>query len=282
MKTSKIISSLCLILGFTTLVSGCFLFPKKDPEPVVSDYKKAIDAKYKQLAWSQLPDNGGEPFPTQGQKGWVLYYGNRSRAIYYYPSTGAFGLMKAQLEKYDAIGQETFRNSEGHLGYPTSDSKSCGANCQYNDFQNGILLTTPSNSSFLVYGDIYQKYKSLNLWDGILGLPTTDELDLTSKKGRYNGFAKGQIFYSTTTGAQAFWGGIQKLYGNTGFDTGWLGLPIESCDPAKGLYNQGIKFQNGRIILNESGSCGLYFNTTPLQVLNTGKSGSPIPCYDAR
>lgn len=274
MKTSLLLS-LCFLFFF----AGC----KKTEEPPVADYKKAIDEKYKQLAWNQLPDNGGEPQLTKGQKGWVIYYGNRSRAIYYYAGSGAFGLLKLQMEKYDAIGQETFLiGGVPVLGYPIADTKSCGTNCEYNEFEKGIVLTNySSNTSYLVYGDIYQKYKSLNRWEGVLGLPTTDELNLTSNRGRYNVFAKGQIYWNSTTGAQAFWGKVEKLYAAVGYDTGWLGLPKGSCDPSKGDANQNVPFEKGSIGVSNSGTCGNYYSSSGLSVLNTGvrpASGVP-PCY---
>jgi uncharacterized protein with LGFP repeats len=254
---------------------------KKTVEEVPA-HEKAIADKYQALGWTEALDNGGKPEATKGGKGYVQYYANRSKAIYYYSATGAFGFTKNDAAKYDALGQETYRNSSGDLGFPTSDTKPCGTNCTYNDFQNGIIITPPGVGSFTVYGDIYTKYKELNRWEGMLGYPNTDELDLTSKKGRYNGFTKGQIYWSTATGAQAFWGGINKMYGAAGFDTGWLGLPIESCKPENGVHNQGVKFQNGRLIVNLNGSCGYFFNSASQPRLFNGQSAANIPCFDAR
>ena len=179
-----------------------------------------------------------------------------------------------QMNTYEAAGQDNF-------AVVVSDPKSCGTGCEYNDVlfsagDEGVVILDK-----LVYGDIYKKYKTLNRWDGVLGLPTTSELKLTSGKGQYNGFKGGQIYYSTATGSQAFWGKVEKLYAATGYDTGWLGLPTESCDPAKKDANQNVGFQNGRIGVASDGICGNFYRKDGLSVLSNGNkpaSGIP-PCY---
>lgn len=271
----KVTFSLCAL---ALMALKCGDNATTDPTPSVPAHQTAIDAKFKALGWNtdgHAAFNGTGPVKTSSGNGSVQYYafGNNKSAIYYSPDKGAFGMNTVEMNAYEAAGQDKF-------AVVVSDPKPCGTGCGYND-----ILLAPGNEGIvlldkLVYGEIYKKYKALNRWDGILGLPTTSELNLTSGKGRYNGFKGGQIYYSTATGSQAFWGKVEKLYGTTGWDTGWLGLPTESCDPAKKDANQSVAFQYGRIGVGSNGTCGNYYDKSGLSVLNTGQQtkGTP-PCY---
>lgn len=235
--------------------------------------------KYKALGWdTQSTTAVGDAIKTKGGNGYVQYYSynGRKRAIYY-SNNGAFGLEPDLVDKYDALGQETFKN--GALGYPSSDAKPCGNGCVYADFENGVIIKSPAVSSAVtVYGEIYKKYVSLNRWAGVLAYPKTDELDLTSKRGRYNGFQYGQIFWNSSTGAQAFWGQVEKLYGATGYDTGWLGLPTSSCE--LNVSVQTVRFENG-LIQTLSSTCGAYFNKAQMRSFQNGTQDTQNvrPCY---
>ncbi len=279
--TQRTGSGVLFVLLLATL-SSCGLFGKKDdpdPAPQAPAYQTAIDAKFKALGWNtdgHAPFNNTGPVKTASGKGYVQYYafGSNKSAIYYSPDKGAFGMNTVQMNTYEAAGQDNF-------AVVVSDPKSCGTGCEYNDFLIGTDNEGVVVLDKLVYGEIYKKYKTLNRWEGVLGVPTTSELNLTSGKGRYNGFKGGQIYWAPSTGSQAFWGKVEKLYATTGYDTGWLGLPTDSCDPSKKDANQSVGFQNGRIGVGSNGTCGNYYDKTGLSVLNTGKrptSGNP-PCY---
>lgn len=230
--------------------------------------------KFKALGWgTQNTTKVGDPVKTKGGNGYVQYYDyNGGKRAIYYSASGTFGLEPDLVEKYNALGQETFNN--GALGYPSSDAKSCGSGCVYAEFEKGIIIKSPRvNQAVTVYGDIYKKYAFLNRWSGVLEFPTTDELDLTSKRGRYNVFEKGQIFWSSATGAQAFWSKVASLYGNTGYDTGWLGLPITSVTPNAAIPQ--AAFENGSIVVQST--CAGYYNKQNQQVLVSGTPSSR--CY---
>lgn len=282
----KTLNNLCGLLFLVFVMTGCFLFDKKKDvvTPSGEDYQKIINDKYKALGWTDGPDNGGKAVQTVGKKGWVQYYGSKNKAIYYYPSEGsysggAFGFYGYESKRYDEAGQETF----APLGRPIGDGKLLSSSTAYSEFEKGGMI----GFGVMVYGEIYKKYKALGLWDGVLGYPVGEEVDLGSKKGRYQHFSKNglgkpytaQIYYSAATGAQAFWGKIDKLYSATGYDGGWLGLPTTSCDPNIAEGKQYVRFQNGAI---DGANCGNYYGTGGLIRYQNGSSptgGAVPPCY---
>lgn len=275
-----------MVLAFVIFMGSC---KKDDPAiatPATPDYQLAIEAKYKAMGWDKdghTPFNGSAIVKTPAGKGYVQYYafGSRKTAIYYFDGKGAFAMDTSEMTKYDALGGDNF-------AYVTSDPKPSGTGSGYNeiikisDNSAGIIITTPNVGTFVEYGEIYKKYLAVNRWDGPLGYPLNDELDLGSKKGRWSAFAKtgntqtGQIYYNTTTGAQAFWGKVEKMYGAAGYDGGWLGLPTTSCDPNVIELKQLVRFEKG--VINAI-SCGTYLSSSSLTTDVNGKINSLPPCY---
>lgn len=256
----KKLSQLCALLFLISFMTACPGSKDKTTVDVIPEYQKAIDAKYKAIGWTDGPDNGNKATQTLGAKGWVQYYGSKTRAIYYFDGK-AFAVEQAEMKKYDALGQDTY-------GLVSSDYVSLGTGAGYieitrlKDNSAGIIITNPIAGTFLVDGPIYKRYLDSNRWMGPLGYPLMDEGGLTSKKGTYIAFSKtlnknisGQIYWSESTGAQAFWGKYATMYGNTGYDTGWLGLPISSLNDSS-VQNQVIYFQYGQISMRNE--CGRY------------------------
>ena len=247
------------------------------PSETTPEYQTAIDAKFKQLGWDKdghAKFNGTGPVKTAAAKGYVQYYayGNVKMAIYFYPGKGAFAMAGEETKAYDGAGQDQF-------AFVVSDPKPTSGGCGYND----LLLVNGDEGmvmcNVMVYGQIYKKYKELKRWEGPLGLPTSSELDLSSKKGMYNTFEKGQIYWGANTGAHAFWGKIDKLYKSAGYDGGWLGLPTTSCDINVAEGKQYVRFQNGAI---DGATCGNYYAVGGLLRYQNGTtpgSGQVPPCY---
>ena len=274
-----------ILLGISSSCS------KTDSTAAAPDYQTAIEAKFKALGWDKDGHalfNGTGPVKTVGGKGYVQYYafGTRKTAIYYFDGKGAFSMDTNEMTKYEVLGADNF-------AFVVSDPKSTGTGSGYNeiikisDNSAGIIITSLANGSVdVLYGEIYKKYLAVNRWDGPMGYPLTDILQSLDPSLTYAHFAKtgsietGQIYYSTTIKAQAFWGKIEKLYGAVGWNGSWLGLPLESCDPNKGDANQKVAFQKGSIGIGSTGTCGNYYNASGLSVLQTGLiSTSSIPCY---
>jgi LGFP repeat len=279
----KTILKISIILFTISFLSSCNLFKKDDnpiPEDTTPEYQKAIDAKFKSLGWDKdghSKFNNSEPVKTTGGKGWVQYYafGDRKTAIYYFGEKGAFAMDTEEMKKYDDLGQDNW-------GMVVSDPKptkdgGCGYNeILRNDGAKGIITC-----QLLIDGDVYEKYKELNKWDGPLGLPVSSVL-LTpahsSDKGVFASFKNGTIWHTPTVGAVALWGKVLKLYTAVDYERSWLRYPKESCDPKKTDANQKVAFQNGSIGVGSDGKCGNYYDASGLSVLQNGTKGSP-PCY---
>ncbi len=104
-----------------------------------------------------------------------------------------------------------------------------------------------------VGGRIRDKWADLGWESAALGYPVTDELTPPDKKGRFNHFQGGSIYWSPDTDAHQVWGGIRDKWAAQGWETGPLGYPTtdERTTPdGKGKYNY---FQGGSIYFSAAG-----------------------------
>lgn len=263
--TKLLITAIALLL----LVSGC------DTKEEIPEYQLSIEAKYKALGWTLAADDDGKPQKTASGNGWVQYYGAKDRAIYYLNGT-SYAVLKGEMNKYDSRGQDNF-------ALITSDSQTAAGGLTYNEIEaadnpavTGIIIAT-SSGVFIVIGEIYKEYVRLRRWEGALQYPISNEGNLTSGKGRYSMFKGGQIYWSPTTGAHGFWGKQDKLYANAGYDTGWLGLPLQSVDQQS--QNGVMSFENGQISVYST--CARYLRNSVTVYVNGNPipAGQSIPCY---
>ncbi|KAH7187775.1 hypothetical protein DER44DRAFT_833819 [Fusarium oxysporum] len=136
--------------------------------------------------------------------------GNPTGSIYWTSSQGAHLIYGQIWLKWKSIGGEG-----GHLGYPITDEASTpDGRCRFNDFAKdgnttGAIYWTRERGAFLIYGQIFQKWKSVGGESGVLGYPVTDELPANDHGGRYNVFSNGgSIYWSPSTGARVISGGL--------------------------------------------------------------------------
>jgi hypothetical protein len=268
------------VLFIVVLLIGMSLSGCKENADNKPDYQKEIDKKL--VAVGGDPDNGGAAVPTKGGKGWVLYLNNKTHAIFYFPSDFSelgetFYMRDLFFYEYDRLGQD----SESGLGVVRSDAQNVTSGT-YHEFANGVLMNTvrTGNTPFAIYGKIYTEYLRLNRWDGPLGAPIIAETELMSRKGRYIMFQTGQIYWSESTGAHGFWAKMDQMYKTAGYDTGWLGLPLNSYDQKS--YTDIIKFQNGQIKITAD-NCGRYMDVNSYYVFANGQraaAGQSVPnCF---
>ena len=258
---------------------------------VKPDYQLAIEAKCKSLGWTEAADNGGTPIQTFAKKGWVQYYGAKNRAIYYFNGT-AYSALKNEMDKYDATGQDNFsiitadyqttNKGGGYIGIKlVADNAYTG-----NSFPEGIIITSPGIGVFLVYGTIYKEYLRLGRWNSPLGFPINEVVNTPNTirdKGYYEGFQNGTIWHSAFFNVGgALWGKALKMFVAVDYERGWLGYPVESCNPnLTDNQKQSIGFEKGHILLNDrTTGCGSYANYLKTSYANVqGKLVSNEPCY---
>ncbi|NUU25872.1 MAG: sugar dehydrogenase, partial [Streptomycetaceae bacterium] len=143
---------------------------------------------------------------------------------YWSPATGAHMVYGLIAQRWAALGWE-----KGPFGYPTTDEANTNkAGGRYNNFQHGLIVWSAGTGAHSVGGAILDKYAASN-WDwGVLGFPTTDELDTAKPGGKYNNFEFGTIVWSAGTGAQMVKGDNLLKWGEYGYDNGLLGFPTTS------------------------------------------------------
>jgi hypothetical protein len=154
----------------------------------------------------------------------------------------AYAVYGSIWSKYLTLG-----GSEGPLGYPFSDEASLplspisGAKCRYNKFYEGALVHHASGPKagltiFLGHG-IFNKWEELNYGESALGLPTSDEREVTlsgaegfNTTGVICDFEGGHIYWHRVgeykdKGFETH-GAIDCVYQKEGGTGGWLGFPI--------------------------------------------------------
>ncbi|RME70940.1 MAG: hypothetical protein D6781_05400, partial [Verrucomicrobia bacterium] len=146
-------------------------------------------------------------------------------SIYYSPQTGAHEIRGAIRTKWIQLGAE-----RGFLGYPTTGERTGAdrdARGRYNHFQHGSIYWHPSTGAHEVHGAIHAKYVELGAEASFLGYPTTDERQTPDRRGRFNHFQAGSIYWTPQTGAHEIHGLIRKLWAEKGWERNPdLGYPI--------------------------------------------------------
>jgi uncharacterized protein with LGFP repeats len=183
-------------------------------------------------------------------------------AIYWSASTGAHDI-------YGAIENEFFTTASEHdayginvqkiLGLPTSDEMNVPwlPGGRMNTFQGGTIYWSATTGAHVVYGGIGAEYAhtafetdayGVNV-QKILGLPTSDEMDVPGVSGgRMNTFHGGTIYWSASTGAHVVYGGIGGKYNSVGGPAAY-GLPLSDEAWVPGVPGERVNyFQGGRAI----------------------------------
>ena len=153
---------------------------------------------------------------------------------------------KAIIEKYAKV-----RHIIGEPENPTPVSTSNGVWKQTyskNGTRFGAIYYTEKYGACAVYGAIYGKYMSLGGEKGNLGLPKTDETQISDKmKGCFNHFEKGSIYWTPETGAHEICSSIYDKWAQLGWETGILGYPVSGEYTAPDKIGRFSHFQGGSI-----------------------------------
>ena len=186
-------------------------------------------------------------FPTTGEKttpdgvGRFVHFENGS--IYWTPSTGAHAITKSMMKPWGANGYET-----GDLKYPIAPVVNIDGGGQYQFFQNGVLVEAKQDGKkkgYIVHGAIGAKYKDMGGPNSAAGAPRGGEKKL--KKGAFQEFENGNIYWSKDTGAHFIpYGDIFDHWGENGFENGKYGYPTSDQED---ILAGGLKqdFQDGTI-----------------------------------
>ncbi|MGB3199680.1 MAG: hypothetical protein WBA99_02190 [Nodosilinea sp.] len=146
-------------------------------------------------------------------------------SIYWHPNAGAHEVHGLIRQRWAEMGWET-----SFLGYPKTD-ETVGGDPQsagrFNHFQGGSIYWHPSAGTFEVHGAIRAKYLALGAESSVLGYPSTDETSTPDRRGRFNHFQAGSIYWTADTGAYEVHGLIRQLWAAQGWERNpKLGYPI--------------------------------------------------------
>ena len=155
---------------------------------------------------------------------------------------------------------------ETSLGYSTSDvtcpyGAAASTTC-HQTFQRGVVYSTPGVGTYAVKTAYMSGWKDAG-WQQGIGYPTGAESCGLYGGGCYQPFQKGNIYYSTASGAHA----VVGVYWNAWRDAGWQpGIGYPTGAPACGLYGGGCyqPFQKGNIYYSTASGAhavtGAYWN----------------------
>ncbi|WP_019201321.1 alpha/beta hydrolase-fold protein [Tsukamurella sp. 1534] len=102
------------------------------------------------------------------------------------------------------------------------------------DFRGGQIFWSTDSGAEVVGGAIGGAYLGAGGPGGALGFPTGAERPLADKKGRYQQFQGGTVYWTPETGARAVRGEIGKKYAALGFEKSPVGLPVGDETPVRG------------------------------------------------
>ncbi|MDA1169371.1 MAG: hypothetical protein O3A36_03465 [bacterium] len=104
---------------------------------------------------------------------------------------------------YGNIAQKYYQlgGSNGFLGIPIANEISVPSkNYRMNRLLGGIIVASSKTGIWEVHGAILSRYNELGGPNGILGLPTSDEIDTLKNAGRVSKFQYGYIIFNYATG----------------------------------------------------------------------------------
>ncbi|WP_394253293.1 hypothetical protein [Arthrobacter pityocampae] len=192
----------------------------------------------------------------------------------------------AQISKTGPI-RTTYRAAgaeNGVLGYPTG-KETCGLKNDgcFQAFQRGeILWSSTTGARISKAGAIRTTYRAAGAENSALGYPISAEICGLKNGGCYQAYQRGEILYSSTTGAQiSRLGQIRLAYRAAGAENGALGYPTgkETC----GLKNDGCyqSYQNGEILWSSATGAQIV-STSPIRTTyrsagaENGRLGYPL------
>lgn len=167
----------------------------------------------------------------------------------YSHSAGTFGVPQPHFGVYAAYGSH---GANSALGLPTGPlTRSSDNVAVYINFQRGRTYRRGS-TAVEIHGAIFDKHESLSGVHGNLGHVKSSVLSSSDGRGRFSNFDNGAIYYTSSLGAHAIWGGFNTTYLAHGGPTSDVGFPTTD--------RQGVGDGVGERVLLENG--GIYYKAS--------------------
>ena len=115
----------------------------------------------------------------------------------------------------------------GLLGEPSVVEAATGQGARVTRFSgaNGSVYWSAATGAWSVIGEINKRYDAIRAASSAVGLPRTDELTTPDRRGRYNQFATGLVYWTPQTGAWPVRGAILDAWAKAGYERSAYGYP---------------------------------------------------------
>ncbi|MFP5218319.1 MAG: CAP domain-containing protein [Actinomycetes bacterium] len=216
------------------------LYQKSGSAPF--EVRGAIRGEWAALGWerSALGWPRTDELGTPDRRGRFNHFERGS--LYWTPTTGAREVRGAIRNTWARLGWE---NSV--LGYPlTHELPTPDGKGRFNHFERGSVYWTRGTGAHEVFGSIRSKWSQLGWERSAIGYPVTGEMVTPDRKGRYNHFQRGSIYWTPKTGPHEVRGAIRDAWAATGWELGPLGYPVS--DEYAVSNGRRTDFERGSII----------------------------------
>jgi len=176
--------------------------------------------------------------------------------IFYHSDYGAHVLSEAVERKWKSSfmaneqvigsGDASIRD---YMGFPTSDTLPTSEGGEVCYFERGMIVVRANGNSVVIFGLLYQAYRTHADIQGHLGLPVGDQ-----RPAAGGGYAvqleQAELYWHPSTGAFEVHGDILQKYRSMGAESAFLGYPVSDEQPVfKGSQQIGAlsHFQSGTI-----------------------------------
>jgi stage II sporulation protein D len=112
-------------------------------------------------------------------------------------------------------------------GLPESKQRTVPDGAQQFFAKGGLFRNSADALTVWLKGPIYDEYRAVGAGKGVLGVPTSSMLSITSCTGcRRVDFVGGRVYLEPDLGAHALWGPVLTAYLDNGGSVGSLGFPM--------------------------------------------------------
>lgn len=157
-------------------------------------------------------------------------------------------------DKYSSLG-----GPGGFLGRPIDEGAgdremdTADGRGRVRDYEGGSIYWTQQTGAHEVHGAIRIKWAQLGGERGFLGFPTTDETVTPDRRGRFNHFQGGSIYWTPETGAHEVHGAILGKWANLGWERSRMGYPISDEKTPPNGHGRYSEFEGGHILWTPEG-----------------------------
>jgi len=162
--------------------------------------------------------------------------------------------MSAIDDKYAQLGGPAgFLGRPFNAGAGSGEMDTADRRGRFRDFERGTIYWTPATGAHEVHGDIRLKWARAGGGRSFLGYPLTDETGTPNRRGRFNHFEHGSIYWTPATGAHEVHGAIRDKWASLGWERSRLGFPTSDETIAPNGRGRISEFEGGVITWTPEG-----------------------------